>query len=326
MAKTNRIAAAVLGAALLGSVAAPAIAGPLSMDRFTEVTGLSLSDRQVTSLWNSMVSMGTTQFLGGSLGSFRLDEASMIAGAATLGVTEFDNFLRTGSLSSVVNGLGSLLTQRMTAAAGADLSHLVGSFTSGGGLVKGASESFASLTSVGGASEASGSCDPEIGDKLAESGEAYVKNVVETAMSEQYGFSQLGGLGHGTPGGGGAKFGFSALSCLDKLFQGANVDILFKPPSLANLTNMLQSWTCDKAVSVAQQIAGAFGDGNVFKTGNLGGFFPQLTFGEANTAAPIRNLAEGASPSQLFGSDFASVNVKSNGEIKISARLGDLFK
>lgn len=134
--RMSRILAAPLMAVLLAA-ASPVSAGPLSLVQFQDATGINADQAQVSSIWQSLVAMGTTEFLGGNIGSFRLDESSMIAGASTLGATEFDNFLRNGSLSSSSSGLGNTLTQRMTSGSGFDLSHIVGSFTNGGGLPSG---------------------------------------------------------------------------------------------------------------------------------------------------------------------------------------------
>jgi len=297
----------------------PANAGPLSLVRLRDTTGINLSESQVTSIWNALNSMGTTEFLGGNLGSFRLDESSMIAGAATLGASEFDNFLRTGNLSGSNSSLGGLLTQRMTSSAGLDLSYLTGSFTSGGG-VAGGTTSFANLTSLGGASAASPSCDPEISSKLAEIGEQHVNGIVTAAMSKEYGFSQISDL----RGADGTGSGFSALGCLDRLFQGTGVDILFKPPSLGNLSNMLQNWTCGEAVGVAQQVAGAFGSGEIFKTAGLGGFYPALTMGEAMDGAVSKRPGIGQSARDTFG--FGDFGAPSASQIARSASLGTLFR
>jgi len=312
---------------LLAGAAAPACAGPLSLGKFRDATGIqNLSEEKVSALWRAMSAMGTTKFLGGNLGPLRLDESAMVAGAATLGASEFDNFLRTGSLGASVSGLGGTLSQRMTAGAGADLAYLVGSFTTGGGSPAAAAPSFASMTAMGGATAESGMCDPEIGNKLAEVGETYVNGIVNASMSEEMGFSKMESL---TAGAGGKGSGFASLSCLDKLFQGVqggNLDILFKPPSLGNLTNMLQNWTCGEAVSVAQQVAGAFGGGEIFKTGNLGGFFPTAAMGEAMDGAVLKRPGINQGGASMFGADFASFQAKTESEIRKTANLSSLFK
>lgn len=316
--RMSRILAAPLMAVLLAA-ASPVSAGPLSLVQFQDATGINADQAQVSSIWQSLVAMGTTEFLGGNIGSFRLDESSMIAGASTLGATEFDNFLRNGSLSSSSSGLGNTLTQRMTSGSGFDLSHIVGSFTNGGGLPSGMSASLTSLTSLGGASSASGSCDPEIGDKLAQIGEQSVSNIVTAALSKEYGFSQMQDL-KGTSGKG---TGFSALGCLDKLFQNAGADLLFKPPSLGNLTNMLQNWVCNQAKGIAQQVTGNLGT-DIFKTGSIGGFFPSHQMSEGMDGAPSLRPGIGQNSSQTFG--FSAFNGRSESDIQQAASLRTLFR
>jgi len=322
MTRQSKLAVPLL-ALLLAGASAPAGAGPLSSERFRSETGLKIGDSEVTSIWNALVKMGTTQFLGGSLGSLKLDESSMVAGAATIGASEFDNFLRTGGLGTAASGLGGLLSQRMTSGAGIDLSHLVGSF-SGGGVPTGASANFSSLTSMGGASEASGMCDTDVGNKLASVGEERVNSLVNAAMSKEYGFSTVKDL---TSGAGGQGSGFSALSCLDKLFQGSGTDILFKPPSLGNLTGMLQNWTCGQAMSVAQQVMNGAGiSSDHFKTGSNGGFFPMTKMHEAMVDAPY-SLKPGMSTgaSAMFGEGFGTLSMPRAADIKKAAGLNDLF-
>jgi len=321
MRRFQVILASVATAALI-SITSPAAAGELSFINFKDSTGINMTSEQATNYWSALVAMGTTSFLGGNIGSFRLDESSMLAGAATLGVTEFDRFLRTGSLSSSSSGLGDLLTKRMTSGAGSDLSYLLGSFTSGGGMLNNVTPSFTNLTSFGGSTTQSGSCDPEVSNKLVQIGSGNVDSVVKAAQDDTLGFSQLKNMRSSN----GSGSGFSAMSCLDKLFQNAGTDLMFKPPSLGNLTNMLQNWTCGKAVGVAQQIAGAFGSGDIFKTSSLGGFYPMLTMGEAMDGAISKRPGIGQSIADTFGSSFANRQSLSDSEIKTAASLNTLFR
>lgn len=315
------IAAPLLGMLLAGA-SAPAVAGPISLDNFKSQTGINVGEKDVTSIWNALVTMGTTKFLGGNLGSLKLDESSMIAGAATLGASEFDNFLRSGSLGTSVSGLSGLLTQRMTSGAGMDLSYLVGSFTGGGGIGNGAAATFSNLASGGGATEGEAMCDSAIGNQLASVGEQRVNGLVNAALGSDMGFSPLKGL---TAGAGGKGSGFSSLGCLDKLFQGSGADILFKPPSLGNLTNMLSNWSCGEAMSVAQQVMGNFNT-DVLKTGQLGGFFPASSMTEAMgvSATSIPGISKPAS--EVFGEAFAKFNSGKDSDIKQAASLRSVFK
>jgi hypothetical protein len=321
MRKFNAFLASVATAAML-SAASPASAGELSFLNFKDSTGLNMTSAQATNYWSALTAMGTTQFLGGSIGSFRLDESAMLAGAATLGVTEFDKFLRTGSLSSSSSGLGDVLTRRMTSGAGNDLQYLLGSFTSGGGMLNGVTSNFSNLTSFGGSTTGSASCDPEVANKLTQIGSGSVDSVMKAAQSDALGFSQLKNLRSSN----GSGSGFSAMSCLDKLFQNVGTDMMFKPPSLGNLTNMLQNWTCSGAIGVAQQLAGAFGSGDMFKTSALGGFYPMMTMGEAMDGAISKRPGMGQTMVDTFGAGFANRTYASDSQIRSSASLNTLFR
>lgn len=321
MRKFNAFLASVAAAALIAA-ASPASAGPLSFVNFKDSTGISMTPAQATAYWAALTAMGTTSYLGGSIGSFRLDESAMLAGAATLGVTEFDNFLRSGTLTSTSSGMGDLLTKRMTSGAGNDLSYLLGSYTSGGGMMNNVTPSFSNLTSFGGSQTASGSCDPTVSEKLVQIGSGNVDSVMKAAQSDAFGFSQIKNMRSSN----GTGTGFSAMSCLDKLFQNAGTDIMFKPPSLGNLSNQLQNWTCNGAVGVAQQIAGAFGNGDMFKTSALGGFYPMMTMGEAMDGAISKRPGMGQPMSETFGASFSNRQVMPDSQIKTAASLNTLFR
>lgn len=268
----------------------------------------------VQNTWSDLQTMGTTEYLGGLLGNFKLDESSMIAGAMTLGVSEFDNFLRTGKLGGSVSDLGDILTKNMTSAAGIDLSSVVGSFTSGGGVLSSLA-STASLTSTGGAVTAE-NCPPEFSQKLVDQANNYITGVTKIASSDEYGFSSLANTTGGTTG-------FAGLSCLDKLFQNAGSDLLFKPPSLGNLTAQLQNWTCGQSVGIAEQIGGAFQTG--IQTAKAGGFFPSVISAEANDGNPVSAPGMTMKSSEVFGEKFAQFTSTTQNEIK-QMTMGGLFK
>jgi len=303
-------------AAVMGCSAMTASANPLAIASFSRDTGIRADAGTIQRTWNSLQAMGTTEFLGGMLGGgFKLDEASMIAGALTMGATEFDNFLRSGSLPSSASGLGDVLSRNMSKAAGIDLSSVTGSFTRNGGASNN-TFSAASLAS-GGASAADGTCTPETSQKLVELGNKQVEQMVSAAMSKEFGFSTMADVSGGT-----GSSGFAGLSCLDKLFQNAGSDILFKPPSLGNLTAQLQNWTCGQAVPVAEQIAGAFPGG--FNTASLGGFFPEATQGDAMQGM-VTNPGEGSRDVQLLGQSFGEFKVSREG-IRATASLKNLLR
>lgn len=303
--------------ALLGAASTPALANRLAIGAFNRDTGISADAGTIQRTWNDLKEMGTTEFVGGTLGSFKLDESSMIAGALTMGATEFDNFLRSGNLSLAASDIGDVLSKNMSKGAGIDLSSVTGSFTSNGGALGSNSFKAASVASSGGANQSDGLCTPETAQKLVDLGNKQVEQMVNAASSQEYGFSKMTDVANSTGNG-----GFAGLSCLDKLFQNAGSDILFKPPSLGSLTAKLDNWTCGQAVPVAEQIAGAFQGG--FDTASLGGFFPEATQGDAMQGL-VANVDGKSADVQLFGQKFAEFNVSSEG-IRASASLKNLFR
>lgn len=293
--------ASVLAVLMAGSPAFSASSDPITITNFSTSSGITTTETEVQQTWAALQAAGTTSYLGGMIGNFKLDESSMIAGALAVGVTEFDNFLRTGSLSVSASGLGSLLTTAMTGAAGINLSYLTGSFTLGGGSIAGLPFSTATaLSSTTGAASTAGQCDSAVAAKQVAVGIQGVSNVVNAATSSQYGFSKNSDAQDST-----LSTGFAARDCLDKLFQNAGSDILFKPPSLSNLTQMLQSWTCNAAKSVIDQVTGGFGDMSNLNTASMGGFFPSGVFGEANDGTTPVRPGIGGLLSETFGSTFS---------------------
>jgi hypothetical protein len=282
---------------------------------FATQTGITASTSDIQATWNSLKTMGTDQFVGGVIGNFKLDESSLVAAAMTIGVSELDNFLRTGSLNSSTSDVGSILSSVMSKAAGIDISSVVGSFTNGGGSL-----TSASLLSGSGATASGGQCDPTIATELATQGQQKVDDIVKVGTSSEYGFSQMSEMT-----GSGATGSFASLGCLDKLFQNSGADILFKPPTMGMLTNMLQNWTCPKIPGVADQIAGAFGSGDRFQTGALGGFFPLSTFGESNDGSS-EPPGLGTAIASAFGEKFASTTTIGSSQISEMTDLNSLFK
>lgn len=313
----NSVLAAV--AALMVSVALPATAASsLPGVIFQDSTGLQASETDIQKTWDALTQMGTTSYLGGMIGSFKLDESSMIAGALTIGVTEFDNFLRTGSLGSGSSDLANSLSTAMSKAAGINLSSVVGSFTSGGGIASGGGAFDVTSASV---LSGGGICDPGVASDLVKAGKKHVEMMREVALGGDYGVSKIGDLA-----GSGTGTGFASLGCLDKLFQNAGSDILFKPPSLGNLLGQLQNWTCPKFPSVSEQVMGGFGDLSSFNTESMGGFFPAKTYGEANDGAYSPQPGIGNNVKTIFGDSFGSLQVVSNSDINNLTSLNKLFR
>lgn len=295
------LATTVLGSSL-------AVANDLSVKSFFRETELSPSPETIQRTWSQLKTMGTDEFLGGTIGGFKLDESSMIAGALTVGSTEFDNFLRSGKLNSSDSGMGKTLSDMMSKGAGFDLSSYINSYTPNGGKIN--QQASVDLSRSSGAVNA-GTCSPEVAQGLVDQANKHIENVVSIASSSDYGFSSIADIT-------GGMTGFAGMGCLDKLFQNLNMDILFKPPSLGNLTNKLQNWTCNQAIPIAEQIAGAFSEGD-FQTSDYGGFFPAVTMSDAQQGNPLSNPR--ASIESVFGKKFASFN-----GIKENVSLNSLFK
>lgn len=305
---------AILAATLWAGVVPASAEGALSLSAFRRETGIQADAGTIQQAWSALQAMGTTKYVGGMLGGLKLDESSLIAGALTIGASELDALLGGGGLSSSSSGAGGELLSRMNSAAGIDLSYLTGSYTPGGGAATQSSM-------LSGASSGEGACDTSVASALATGGQQHVDKIVNAAMSGEYGFSKIGDL---SSGGGGT--GFAALGCLDKLFQNAGSDIMFKPPSLGSLTNSIQNWVCGQSKSVGEQVAGAFGGGEIFQTAGLGGFYPSKTFGEANDGNPNPRPGLGQDPATTFGSAFASFQGPSQAQVAASADIQSLYK
>jgi len=281
---------------------------------FERQTDLPVSAESVQSTWSQLVAMGTNQFLGGTIGGFKLDESSMIAGAMTVGTSEFDNFLRTGKLNSSNPNIGSILSEAMSKGAGFNLSSFINSYTPNGGML--GSQSTANFSNSSGATGVDGTCEPEIAQGLVDQANKHVNDIVSVASSDEFGFSSIAQ----TTGG---MTGFAGMSCLDKLFQNAGADILFKPPSLGNLSNQLQNWSCNAAVPVAEQVAGAFGN-DAFQTADYGGFMPEMTMSDAQTGNPFNNPKSNAET--VYGAKFAKFDALNDNDINSRASLSKLFR
>lgn len=305
--------AAAITAALASS---QALAGPISLASFQRETGIKVDESKIQQAWNALETMGTTKFLGGMLGNLKLDESSLIAGALSIGASEFDTLLNGGGINTASSGAVQSLLSNMNSAAGLDLSYITGSFSNGGGQA-----TTASLMSGSGASF-SGACDTSVASALAENGKAHVDKIVTAAMSGEFGFSKVKDLQSSN----GSGSGFGALGCLDKLFQNSGSDIMFKPPSLGTLTTQIQNWVCGQASSVQEQVAGAFGAGEIFQTGAMGGFFPSKTFGEANDGNPNTRPGLGQEPALTFGAQFAAFQDETQDQIAKAADIQRLFK
>src|SRR5690606_5349444 len=155
-------------------------ANDLSLKTFIRETGLSADPRSVQSTWSQLKTMGTDQFLGGSIGGFKLDESSMIAGAMAIGSSEFDNFLRKGNINAADANVGKVLSDLMSKGAGFNLSSFIGSYTPDGGQLS--QKASVDLSRSSGA-VSGGSCSPEVAQGLVDQANKHIEDVVTIASS-----------------------------------------------------------------------------------------------------------------------------------------------
>lgn len=306
--KTKKNIGLILSIFMLTStmIISPSFASQTAINDFTSATGIDASSSQITETWNTLVSLGTTQYLGANIGTFKLDESTLIAAAMTIGASELDNYLRTGVLSSTVSSLSGTLSTVMSSASGINLSSIIGSYTTT------SNSSALSLSSA--LSSEDGTCNSDVADAQVEIGQNSVNNIVNTSLSDSYGFSKLSSIQSSTNGGS----GFSSLSCLENLFQNSGTDIFFKPPNLGNMITKLQNWTCGNTTSIAEQIAGFSTSSDLFKTSSYGGFFPFLKMDESTSSLGIKTLGLSSSPSDYISSSFGTFSNK-NSDSSISA-------
>ncbi|WP_310622379.1 hypothetical protein [Flexibacterium corallicola] len=265
-------------------------------DDFSRLTGLETSRSEMNKVWSQLSTMGTTAFSGGKIGSFQLDEASLLAGAMSIGATEFDKFLRTGSLSFPSSELGKELSSIMSNAVGLDISAVAGRFTTGGGSTNFGDGSYSRISNnqSPATQNTDPSCDPGVAQQLSDLSQKHVDQIVTAAQSSQVGFSKISAMKTSKGS------GFAANGCLDKLFTMPSIDVLFKPPSITSLANTMQNWTCNDAVTVAQQVASSALP-NMSGAG-IGGYDPFKGFaaqtGSADQLLSIANL-DVLKPSEL---------------------------
>jgi hypothetical protein len=231
------------------------------------------------SAWKAFESMGTTSFIGSSVGGVSLDAGSLLNAASKVGASEVDRLLRSGLTSS--DAIGASVLSAFGSGSGADVSSIVAGLAGQSG--NGGLSSLASMDSSDVLSNATDggfggtpACDSAVGQGLTAASQKYVENVMNASTSSDYAFSQMGGSTVSSKATGGGMFGGS---CIDKFMQGAK-DILFKPPQLSQLlSSVSQSFggksgsngSCSGGPSPLEQIKGSMPKG-LFAGG--GGFFP----------------------------------------------------
>ncbi len=191
----------------------------------------------------------------------------------TIGSTELDNFLRSGSLSSSTSGIGSVLSSVMTSAK----RHR--SFIGRRQLHQRRRCDLSRVASdgVGCTTASGGQCDPSVANDLASQGQQKVNDIVNVDMSSEYGFSQMSQMTKGTSG------GFASMGCLDKLFQNSKRGHHVQAADDVDADEHAAELDVPAGSGVASQISGRVRRrGSSSRPPSLGGFFPLSTYGEAN--------------------------------------------
>ena len=136
------------------------------------------------------------------------------------------------------------------------------------------------------------------------------------------GGSGSGGLfGNSVSVGGGGTNSFTGLSCIDRLFNSGGLNVIFNPPNLSQIINMLEQAICNKAQQMfsslmqpvsqmLSQATGSLGGGQML---GGGGFFPGIS---------LSSLGGGINTST--GSGF-SIGIGGVGQVGTTSGLGGIM-
>lgn len=308
----------------------------------SDTTGETSQARQN---WDALVTMGTTEWIGADFNGGKIDASSLLSAARIVGASELDRWLRTGQAAD--GNILQTMAGALTSGSGFNVSSITGvlsGLSGGGSSLAGSLSQLASGTPMGtitstltdsssinvnfmGPGGGGGDyCDEGIAGTQNAAAQKHIDDMVNIAMSNDYGFSQMGGAGVGS--GQKSSDGFFGMSCLDKFMQGTR-DTLFRPPQLSQLVAMIGQMggiggagggsggggggggACDGAESVLQQVAGSMPSG-IFDSGANGGFFPYAGFAGR----------EGDGSGLNFGNAFNMVSNATGGSGSVS---GDSF-
>lgn len=274
--------------------------------------------------WNALRTMGTTDYVGASLDGMTIDAGSLLAAARMVGATELDRWLRTGGASS--SDVVGKIMGAFTSGNGMDVSRVVGNSFSTSSIDDQAIPTI-KLSSFSGDIEGRGLggggdyCDEVVDNAMNASAQSYINDVMEAAYSEEYGYSQTGGLASGSNSH--SSSGLFGGSCLDIFMQG-DKDTLFRPPQLPQLMTALSQMfgggggagglgggaagNCADAPTVFQQVQNSMPNA-AFTPGN-GGFFPSMEYGGGETAGSPFSFSNhyGIDPS-VYGVEFRNNDI-----------------
>jgi hypothetical protein len=240
--------------------------------------------------WSALQTMGTTKWIGASLGGRTVDAGSLLGASRVAGASELDRWLNTGEASSTE--VAQQMSSALSSGTGLDVKLITGNFAGNdawNGQLDASSLASALGTSIGGAGGGGGGgyCDQGIDKAQNANAQRYVNAMQSIATSGDYGFSQNGGkpVQSGSPSGS----GYFSGGCLEQLMQGSR-DLLFRPPGLSGLLSQLGGMFggggggagggaagCAAAPSVMSQVTKSMPQ-SIFSGGN-GGFLPAAAFG-----------------------------------------------
>jgi len=323
----NRFAPRALAAVLLAACVLPAAPARASVADFVSATcGTPCADpvgeeQRARDNWSALTAMGTTQWVGSTMGSTTVDASGLLAASRYAGASELDRWLTTGvTADPAVAQQMSLALQQFS---GIDVSGITGISKDASATDPYANQAYASTsTSTGSSSNlatnlvnalqtslnsgtafmgpggggGSGYCNKGVDDALGANAQKYVNNMQSLATSSEFGFSQLGGSAISS--GQRSASGYYGSSCLDSMLSGTR-DMLFKPPALSSLLSQLSSMFgggsggCGNAQTIMAQLKNSMPNG-VFASG-LGGFFPHasMTSFEGDSGSATTGFANG---------------------------------
>jgi hypothetical protein len=217
---------------------------------------------------NFLNQSGLANSLGTTVNGVQITQSSLLE-CANLGVGNCQTFINTG-----VDPTGGQMVKAMNIANNATGDNFA---LSPAGAAQGNS-----LTSI--TDSASGLyCDPAVLSMIQTQGAQVVNARLALATDYRTGYSMLGGEGVLSAAGlgpspsttfiGGPTGSFRQMSCIDRLLSAGSLDILFNPPSLAQLLNMLMNIACQKAAQLMASVTQPLKQ-SLYQNANLNGFMP----------------------------------------------------
>ena len=257
-------------------------------------------DSYSSTVWSRDQSIGLTNYVGQSVNGQTLNQSAILGGSYLLGPGGMQTYINTGEVYTTPNGYpcspgasGCSANPHLTSQAQQYISNASQMDSS---AVTSSNMQVSASSPVGGVSGGSGGttasslyCASNVASLLGQGATQYVNQEMAMATNPQTGFTLLNGSGIGqaagassgvTSGGGlGGLSGlgggtFGAYSCLSNLL-GGNMNILFEPPNLSAILQQLLNQVCSAAQNMVAQAVQPL-DASLYKSVNLGGFFPGM--------------------------------------------------